>query len=98
MEWVLVAVGTFIVTVLGAILIYGRKLEKAGEEKGNNGWSMTIYGKPFVRWIWLGAIFMAFGGTMAAMDKRYRRLRQRQRELNKPVSGAGDPAPAAVSS
>ena len=36
---------------------------------------MTLYVKPFVRWIWLGAIFMAIGGTLAAGDKRYRRLR-----------------------
>ncbi len=46
-----------------------------GEEKGAGAWSMTLYVKPFVRWIWLGAIFMAFGGTLAAGDKRYRRLR-----------------------
>jgi cytochrome c-type biogenesis protein CcmF len=48
-----------------------------GEEKENNAWTMTIYVKPFIRWIWLGAIFMAFGGTVAAGDKRYRRVRQR---------------------
>ena len=46
-----------------------------GEEKGAGAWSMTLYVKPFVRWIWLGAIFMAIGGTLAAGDKRYRRLR-----------------------
>ncbi len=49
-----------------------------GEEKESGAWSMTIYVKPFVRWIWLGAILMAFGGTLAAGDKRYRRLRQRR--------------------
>jgi cytochrome c-type biogenesis protein CcmF len=48
---------------------------------------MTIYVKPFIRWIWLGAIFMAFGGTLAAGDKRYRRLRARQLEKAK-SSGA----------
>ena len=48
-----------------------------GEEKENSAWTMTIYVKPFIRWIWLGAIFMAFGGTVAAGDKRYRRVRQR---------------------
>ncbi|PCJ23114.1 MAG: heme lyase NrfEFG subunit NrfE [SAR86 cluster bacterium] len=51
-----------------------------GEEKGNSAWSMTIYVKPFIRWIWLGAIFMALGGLIAAGDKRYRRLRRRQLE------------------
>lgn len=53
-----------------------------GEEKENGAWSMTIYIKPFVRWIWLAAILMALGGTIAAADKRYRRLRQRQTEMD----------------
>ncbi|MBQ85390.1 MAG: heme lyase NrfEFG subunit NrfE [Gammaproteobacteria bacterium] len=48
-----------------------------GEGKGAGAWSMTLYVKPFVRWIWLGAILMAIGGTLAAGDKRYRRLRVR---------------------
>jgi cytochrome c-type biogenesis protein CcmF len=49
-----------------------------GEEKDGGIWSMTIYVKPFVRWIWLGAILMALGGAIAAGDKRYRLLRQRE--------------------
>ncbi|MCC4834657.1 heme lyase CcmF/NrfE family subunit [Shewanella sp. 10N.7] len=28
--------------------------------------------KPFVRWIWIGSIFMMVGGFLAASDKRYR--------------------------
>ncbi len=44
-------------------------------------WAVRIYWKPFVRWIWLGAIFMAFGGLLGATDKRYRsRARNRQLE------------------
>ncbi len=54
-----------------------------GEEKEGDSWSMTIYVKPFVRWIWLGAIFMTFGGILAAADKRYRRLRRKQTESNR---------------
>ena len=54
-----------------------------GEQKPDGAWTMTIYVKPFIRWIWLGAIFMAFGGTLAAGDKRYRRLRARQLEKAK---------------
>ncbi len=49
-----------------------------GEQKEGDSWSMTIYVKPFVRWIWLGAIFMTMGGILAAADKRYRRLRRKQ--------------------
>jgi len=52
-----------------------------GEEKEGGAWSMTIYVKPFVRWVWLGAIFMALGGVLAAADKRYRRVRQRKESL-----------------
>ncbi len=48
-----------------------------GEPLGKGAWSLRIYHKPFVRWIWLGALFMALGGLMAALDKRYRRLSSR---------------------
>ncbi|MDG2421802.1 MAG: heme lyase CcmF/NrfE family subunit [Gammaproteobacteria bacterium] len=54
-----------------------------GEEKEGGSWSMTVYVKPFVRWIWLGAIFMALGGSIAAVDKRYRVLRRRKLEKKK---------------
>jgi cytochrome c-type biogenesis protein CcmF len=44
-----------------------------GEPLGDDGaWSMRIYYKAFIRWIWLGAVFMAVGGLSAACDKRYR--------------------------
>jgi len=36
-------------------------------------WSLRLQVKPFVRWIWLGAIFMALGGVVAVLDRRYRR-------------------------
>jgi cytochrome c-type biogenesis protein CcmF len=35
-------------------------------------WAIRIYYKPFVRWIWAGAILMALGGIIAISDKRYR--------------------------
>ena len=44
-----------------------------GEPLGSDGaWSVRLYYKPFIRWIWLGAIFMALGGLLGAMDPRYR--------------------------
>ncbi|MEI6066176.1 MAG: heme lyase CcmF/NrfE family subunit [Methylococcaceae bacterium] len=44
-----------------------------GEPLGNEGaWSLRIYYKAFIRWIWMGAVFMAVGGLCAACDKRYR--------------------------
>lgn len=43
-----------------------------GEPLDNNAWSIRLYYKPFVRWIWLGALLMSLGGVLAAMDRRYR--------------------------
>jgi cytochrome c-type biogenesis protein CcmF len=37
------------------------------------GWSVRMYHKAFVRFIWLGALFMMFGSFIAASDPRYRR-------------------------
>ncbi len=50
-----------------------RDLFVALAEKLDNGaWSLRVYYKPFIRWIWLGCIFMALGGLVAILDKRYR--------------------------
>jgi cytochrome c-type biogenesis protein CcmF len=42
------------------------------DEQGR-AWAVRIYHKPFIRWVWLGALFMLAGGMTAAGDKRYRR-------------------------
>lgn len=44
-----------------------------GDPLPNNAWAVRVHYKPFVRWIWLGAIFMAIGGVLTMLDKRYRR-------------------------
>ena len=36
-------------------------------------WSMRVYYKPFVPWLWAGVLMMVFGGVLAALDRRYRR-------------------------
>lgn len=41
-----------------------------GEKLPKGAWSARIYYKPFVRWIWLGAIMIAMGGLMAAWGRR----------------------------
>jgi cytochrome c-type biogenesis protein CcmF len=43
-----------------------------GNPLGEGAWSMRIQYKPLVRYIWLGAFVMAFGGFIAATDRRYR--------------------------
>ncbi len=48
-----------------------------GDPVGANAWTIRIYYKSFIRWIWLGAIFMAVGGGLAATDRRYRTLAKR---------------------
>jgi len=36
-------------------------------------WSMRVYHKPFVPWLWAGVLLMVSGGVIAALDRRYRR-------------------------
>ena len=52
-----------------------------GEPLDNESWSVRLYHKPFVRWIWLGAIFMAFGGLLATADRRYRLERKKRKTI-----------------
>ena len=42
---------------------------------------MRVYHKPFVTWIWVGCLIMSLGGTLAALDRRYRKkLAKREEE------------------
>jgi cytochrome c-type biogenesis protein CcmF len=61
-----------------------------GEPLDEEGaWAIRIYYKPFIRWIWMGAIIMALGGLFAASDRRYY---QRSRSAVKaPDSAVGKP-------
>ncbi len=43
-----------------------------GEDLGDGAWSVRVYFKPFIRWIWAGTVFMAVGGFLAISDRRYR--------------------------
>lgn len=43
-------------------------------------WAIRIYYKPFVRWIWAGALLMSLGGALAISDKRYRFRKSSQQE------------------
>jgi len=37
------------------------------------GWALRLYVKPYIRWIWLGALFMALGAFTVLFDRRFRR-------------------------
>ena len=44
----------------------------SSSENKQQTWSVKYQVRPFIRWIWLGTIFMALGGLIAVFDKRYR--------------------------
>jgi cytochrome c-type biogenesis protein CcmF len=68
-----------------------------GEPLDDGAWAVRMQHKPFVRWIWLGGLLMAFGGALAVADARYRRLRHRLEERHledAPAAAAPTQAPA----
>jgi len=56
-----------------------------GEPLDNGAWSVRVYYKPFVDWIWGGAFLMALGGLLAVSDRRYR-LAQRTRKVEADIA------------
>ena len=65
-----------------------------GEQLPDGTWGVRINDKPLVRWVWLGALLMAFGGVLAISDPRYRRLAKRSRRETTSGLGTGKPQPA----
>jgi cytochrome c-type biogenesis protein CcmF len=60
-----------------------------GEPLDGDAWSVRLYHRPFVRWIWAGGFIAALGGLIALSDKRYwRRERSAERAAR---SGGLDP-------
>jgi cytochrome c-type biogenesis protein CcmF len=57
-----------------------------GDALADGAWTLRIYHKPFVNWIWGGALLMALGGALAVSSRRLRPLRQ--------PAPAGSPLPA----
>jgi cytochrome c-type biogenesis protein CcmF len=49
-----------------------------GEPLTDGAWAVRIQHKPFVRWIWLGALMMTAGGLLSATDPRYRKQLMRK--------------------
>ncbi|MBU2916431.1 heme lyase CcmF/NrfE family subunit [Psychrosphaera sp. F3M07] len=43
-----------------------------GERLPDGAWALRLYVKPYVRWIWLGGIIVAFAGGLTLFDRRYR--------------------------
>ncbi|GAB2618350.1 heme lyase CcmF/NrfE family subunit [Novilysobacter erysipheiresistens] len=52
-----------------------------GEPLGGGAWALRVHIKPFVRWIWAGALLMMLGGLVTATDRRFRRVDTPPREV-----------------
>jgi cytochrome c-type biogenesis protein CcmF len=53
-------------------------------------WALRLYHKPFVRWIWLGGLFMMAGGFLAACERRFRAKKvAADVAMTPPVKGKG---------
>jgi cytochrome c-type biogenesis protein CcmF len=61
--------------------------DPVGEGKELSGpWTVRVYAKPFVTWIWGGCVLMALGGFLAISDRRYRT--QAVRDTQRGAQGA----------
>jgi cytochrome c-type biogenesis protein CcmF len=47
-----------------------------GDDVGEGAWTVRVYRKPFVTWIWGGCVLMVIGGALALSDRRYRLARR----------------------
>jgi cytochrome c-type biogenesis protein CcmF len=67
-----------------------------GDQAEGGGWTVRVYHKPLVNWIWLGALLMALGGGIAVTDKRYALQAEKERESKKTTKTAKVAAAAAT--
>lgn len=51
-----------------------------GERLTDGSWTMRIYIKPAIAWIWWACLIMALGGVLAVSDRRYRAPGKVQRQ------------------
>jgi cytochrome c-type biogenesis protein CcmF len=63
--------------------------EPVSDAGAQGAWSVRIYVKPFVDWIWAGCLVMALGGMLAVSDRRYR-VALRPRTSTAAVPAAAD--------
>jgi cytochrome c-type biogenesis protein CcmF len=64
-----------------------------GDEVPGGGWTVRVYHKPLVNWIWGGALLMAIGGGFAVTDRRYALASRKAKEVS---PGKPEPAPKVV--
>jgi len=51
---------------------FGDLYAAIGDSDGRGAWTLRIYHKPLVPWIWAGAVLIVIGGLVSATDKRLR--------------------------
>jgi cytochrome c-type biogenesis protein CcmF len=57
-----------------------------GEPIDAQTWTVRVYHKPFVDWIWGGAFLMALGAALALADRRYRVALRSERDAHAPAT------------
>ena len=68
-----------------------------GEPVGGGAWSVRVYYKPFVGWIWGGAVLMALGGGLALSDRRYALAARKEREARAAIKPTEVPSTVVAS-
>ncbi len=53
-------------------LVSGDLYAVIGKAQSRGGWSVRLYHKPLISWLWAGALMMVVGGFLSLSDRRYR--------------------------
>jgi cytochrome c-type biogenesis protein CcmF len=63
-----------------------------GDTDHVGSWTVRVYWKPLVPWIWIGCVIMAFGGVVSLSDRRWRvgAAARASRHGLQPVPAAGE--------
>jgi cytochrome c-type biogenesis protein CcmF len=69
-----------------------------GDEVDGGAWTVRVYHKPLVNWIWGGALLMAIGGAFAVTDRRYALAKKQVHEAKKKSDPVAKVATTAASS
>jgi len=69
-----------------------------GDEVEGGAWTVRVYHKPLINWIWGGALLMAIGGAFAVTDRRYALAKKQVRESEKKPEPVAKVATTAASS
>ncbi|HCK92396.1 MAG TPA: heme lyase NrfEFG subunit NrfE, partial [Gammaproteobacteria bacterium] len=52
--------------------LFGDLYVALGDARNDTQWTVRVHDKPMIRWVWGGALLIAFGGVWASFDRRYR--------------------------